>query len=129
MEDIRENFLSECKRIREVSFGYVFVAENFISDANNLQEKIISTIKKPSAGFKEQITQWRSSLQGYRENRNMPLELFHAYFVQAWYGFLDNLFEQILEEHFSGLKTYKIRAVQVEFISSEDTPTDPCIIN
>jgi hypothetical protein len=122
MEDVRDNFVNECKKIREVSFGYVFVAENFISDADNLQEKVISAIKTPSQGFKEQITQWRSSLVGYRENRNMPLELFHAYFVQAWYGFLDNLFERILDEHFSGLKTYEIKAMQVEFISSEDTP-------
>jgi hypothetical protein len=122
MENIRDEFLKECQKIREVSFGYIFVAENFISDADNLQEKIISAIKKPSEGFKEQIIQWRSSLSGYRENRNMPLEIFHAYFIQAWHGFLDNLFERMLDEHFAGLKSYKIKAMQIEFISTEDAP-------
>ena len=122
MEDIRDDFIIECQKIREVSFGYMFVAENFVSEANNLQEQIISAFKNPSEGFKEQITQWRSSLMGYKENRNMPLELFVTYFVQAWHGFLDNLFERMLDEHFAGLKTYKFRTMQIEFISFEDTP-------
>lgn len=122
MDDIRDNFVTECKKIREVSFGYVFVTENFIGDADKLQTKVISSINDLDPRGKEQITQWRSSLLEYRKKRDMPLELFHAYFVQAWYGFLDNLFERILEEHFAGFKTYRIQPIQVKFISSEDTP-------
>lgn len=122
MEDIRDKFLNECQKIREQSIGYMFVTDNFTDEAGNQQEEIISAIKKPNEAWKEQIALWRSSLQGFRENRDMPLELFHAYFVQAWYGFLDNLFERMLEEHFAGLKTYNIKAIQIEFISLEDTP-------
>lgn len=122
MENIRDNFVNECNKIRDVSLGYAFVTENFIRDAGDLQEKVISAIKTLSDGWIEQIAQWRSSLHGYQENRIMPFELFHAYFVQAWYGFLDNLFERMLVEHFTGSKIYEIRAIQVQFVSSEDTP-------
>ncbi len=123
MEDIRDTFVDECQKIREVSFGYMWVMDNFIDEAGKLQEKIISGFKNPNEAWKEEIALWRSSLKRYREKPNMPLELFHAYYIQAWLGFLDNLFERMLDEHFAGLKSYKIKTMQIEFISSEDTPS------
>ena len=125
-DDIRDGFVDTCDKLRSTAHGYQYVADNIVLDAVDRQEGERAEIESAIAGFEEfwekQFSGWRSSMEDYLENLNMPLELFHAYLVQAWYGFLDNVFERMLEEHFAGRAVYEMASIPVQFKPSDDTP-------
>lgn len=124
--DVRDDFVSTCDGLRRMAYGYLYVADNLSRDAVDLQEGSIAEIQRSIEGYEavweEQFGTWRAQLEEYLQNLAMPLELFHAYSVQAWHGFLDNVFETMLEEHFSSRAVYEIRSIPVHFSSSQDTP-------
>jgi|GEM_PF-6545697 len=129
MENLRDDFINICTELRSIASGYMSVAsDSSIQYAHGEQEKTREIFEATEQGTNQAVQElfagWRSNIQAYSDNRDMPLEIFHAYFVQAWYSFLDNIFELILEQHFAGSKSYEIEPISVKFRSSEDTPAN-----
>jgi hypothetical protein len=126
LDDIRDGFVGTCDALRRVAYGYLYVADNLARDAVPMQEGSIGEIRGAIEGFEQwreqQFAEWRASLREYLGSLNMPLELVHAYLVQSWHGFLDSLFETMLEQHFAGRAIYDLGSMPVHFKSSEDTP-------
>lgn len=116
-------FINKCNGFQTLANGYLSLVNGTpLEKAIEEQDKSFNFFK---SSFHEEIISEKellNSRQVFLENRHTFLEMIHGFYVQAWSSFLDNIFENMLEKHFSGTQIYKIQSMPVQFISIEDTP-------
>jgi hypothetical protein len=67
---------------------------------------------------------WKDIFATYHAHKAAIHELVHAQMVQKWYDFLNQLFEKVVKDHFSGVKSYpKVPQLKVTIDFSIDNST------
>jgi len=122
MEDLLNKFADKCNELLAITAGYEgLLGGTPLKKALEEQDRFLAIIDTFPAKTKT-TEHLLSSRQAFLENRNAFLAMIHGFYVQAWLSFCDNVFERMLEKHFSGVQIYKIPPMPIQFISIEDTP-------
>ena len=103
MEKIRNEFLAQCAKLREVDSGHAMVRAILLSQTSaivNFIEKLPPRMELGGVHIEQKAM--AEGFLAYLDTSDIYLELIHSSAVQSWHSFLDDLFSWALRAHMAG---------------------------